>query len=96
MTPPDPVTTSDSITSLLAMIEGSERVCSFPTLLLDEIAPRWKIVRIPLTDRVTPVQIGLMIRADRPLTPAGRTFVEAVELQAATIGAPDDPASDNQ
>ena len=96
MTPPDPVITSDSITSLLAMIEGSERVCSFPTLLLDEIAPRWKIVRIPLTDRVTPVQIGLMIRADRPLTPAGRAFVEAVELQAATIGRPEDSLSDNQ
>jgi LysR family transcriptional regulator of abg operon len=87
---PDPITTSDSITTLLSMVEGSERVCSFPTLLLDEIAPRWKIARVPLEDPVTPVQIGLMIRADRPLTPAGRAFVEAVELRAAAISAPRD------
>ncbi|GKY86511.1 LysR family transcriptional regulator [Sinisalibacter aestuarii] len=80
--PPVPVTTSDSITSLLAMIEGSHRVCSFPTLLLEEIEPRWQIVRLPLQDDVTPVEIGLMVRADRPLTPAGRAFVDAVAAQA--------------
>lgn len=82
---PDPVTTSDSITSLLAMIEGSDRVCSFPSLLLDEIAPRWKIARVPLEDPLTPVQIGLMVRADRPLTPAGRAFVESVEQRAVAL-----------
>ncbi len=92
LTPPDPVTTSDSITSLLAMIEGSHRVCSFPSLLFDEIVHRWKITRLPLTDRLSPVPIGLMIRADRPLTPAGRAFVEAVELEAPKIAG----HSDNQ
>lgn len=88
LTPPDPVTTSDSITSLLAMIEGSARVCSFPSLLLDVVTPRWNITRVPLADRLTPVQIGLMVRADRPLTPAGRAFVEAVEVRSASIGRP--------
>lgn len=85
LAPPKPTTASDSITSLLAMIEGSDRVCSFPTLLLDEIQPRWRIARLPLVDRLTPVEIGLMTRADRPLTPAGRSFVDAVIAQAATI-----------
>jgi len=85
LTPPDPVTTSDSITSLLAMIEDSDRVCSFPSLLFDEIAHRWTIARVPLDDPLSPVQIGLSIRADRPLTPAGRVFVEAVELLAPGI-----------
>ena len=89
LTPPDPVTASDSITSLLAMIEGSSRVCSFPSLLFEEIAHRWKIVRLPLTDPLTPVRIGLTVRADRPLTPAGRAFVEAVELEAPKIAALD-------
>ena len=83
--PPEPVATSDSITSLLAMVEGGERLCSFPTLLLDEIEPRWKIVRLDLADTVTPVAIGVMTLADRPLTPAGRYFVETVEAVAATI-----------
>lgn len=92
LAPPDPVTTSDSITSLLAMIEGSSRVCSFPSLLLDVVTPRWTITRVPLEDPLTPVMIGLMIRADRPLTPAGRAFVEAIEVRSASIGDPGDPA----
>jgi LysR family transcriptional regulator of abg operon len=82
LVPPEPVTTSDSITSLLAMIEGSDRLCSFPSFLLDEIAPRWQLARLPLEDEVTPVEIGLMTRSDRPLTPAGRAFCDAVTIQA--------------
>lgn len=92
LNPPDPVTTSDSITSLLAMIENSNRVCSFPNLLFEEIERRWSIVRLPLQDRLTPVRIGLTTRADRPLTPAGRAFVEAVELEVPGLTG----SSDNQ
>ncbi|MBV7380316.1 LysR family transcriptional regulator [Maritimibacter dapengensis] len=93
LAPPKPTTASDSITTLLAMIEGSDRLCSFPALLLDEVEPRWRIARLPLEDRLNPVEIGLMTRADRPLTPAGRSFAEAVSAQAATIGSGD---NDNQ
>ena len=90
---PDPITTSDSITSLLAMIEGSDRVCSFPALMLEEILPRWQIVALALTDTVQPVQIGLMTLADRPLTPAGQAFADAVLNRARQlVPAP----SDNQ
>ena len=90
---PDPITTSDSITSLLAMIEGSDRVCSFPALMLEEILPRWQIVALALTDTVQPVQIGLMTLADRPLTPAGQAFADAVINRARQlVPAP----SDNQ
>lgn len=90
---PDPITTSDSITSLLAMIEGSDRLCSFPSLLLDEIEPRWQIRRLALLDPITPVEIGLMTRADRPLTPAGRAFADAIVLRAEILAK---GASDNQ
>jgi DNA-binding transcriptional LysR family regulator len=40
---------------------------------------------VPLEDPLTPVQIGLMVRADRPLTPAGRAFVESVEQRAVAL-----------
>ena len=40
--------------------------------------PRWQIVALALTDTVQPVQIGLMTLADRPLTPAGQAFADAV------------------
>ncbi|MDX1292301.1 MAG: LysR family transcriptional regulator [Hyphomonas sp.] len=90
---PDPITTSDSITSLLAMIEGSNRLCSFPGLMLEEIIPRWEIVALPLEDKVEPVQIGLITLADRPLTPAGQAFADAVLNRARYLA----PASgDNQ
>ena len=90
---PDPITTSDSITSLLAMIEGSDRLCSFPALMLEEILPRWQIVALALADPVGPVQIGLISLADRPLTPAGQAFADAVVNRARLLV----PASsDNQ
>jgi len=79
---PEPVTTSDSITSLLTMIEESDRLCSFPGLMLNEIMPRWNIATVPLTDRIEPVDIGLMTLADRPLTPAGLAFADAVVNRA--------------
>jgi DNA-binding transcriptional LysR family regulator len=82
---PEPVTTSDSISSLLAMIEGSDRVCSFPGLMLDEIRPRWRIVAVPVTDPIEPVQVGLMSLADRPLTPAGLVFADAVVNHGRTL-----------
>ncbi len=80
--PPQPITTSDSITSLLAMIEGSDRVCSFPSLMLDEIIPRWQVTIIPLLEPIKPVQIGLTVAADRPLTPAGQVFADAIMNRA--------------
>ncbi|MBU2487334.1 MAG: LysR family transcriptional regulator [Alphaproteobacteria bacterium] len=89
---PDPITTSDSITSLLAMIEGSDRLCSFPALMLEEILPRWQIVALALADPVGPVQIGLMSLADRPLTPAGQAFADAVVNRASHLVA---TSSDN-
>lgn len=89
---PDPITTSDSIMSLLTMIEGSERLCSFPGLMLEEILPRWEVAVLPLTDTVEPVQIGLTTLAGRPLTPAGQAFADAVMNRARHLVS---PASDN-
>ena len=85
ITQPEPVTTSDSISGLLAMVEGSDRLCSFPSLLLDEIQLRWQISRVDLQDDVTPVEIGIMSSADRPLTPAGRAFLDAAEMVAKSL-----------
>lgn len=85
--PPEPITTSDSITSLLTMIEGSDRLCSFPTLSLDGLERRWAVRRLALEDALTPVRIGLMTRSDRPLTPAGRAFAEAACVQGDALAA---------
>lgn len=86
---PQPIATSDSIMSLLAMIEESDRVCSFPALMLEEIAPRWNIVALPLADHIEPVQIGLMSLADRPLTPAALAFADMVVNRARHLVAPE-------
>lgn len=86
---PQPIATSDSIMSLLAMIEESDRVCSFPALMLEEIMPRWNIVALPLADRIEPVQIGLMTLADRPQTPAATAFADAVVNRARHLAAPE-------
>lgn len=53
-----------------------------PPLRPDETAPRWQIQRLGLEDPIAPVEIGLTIRVDRPLTPAGRWYSDAVEIRA--------------
>ncbi|MBV7410597.1 LysR family transcriptional regulator [Maritimibacter sp. DP1N21-5] len=93
LTPPKPAVTSDSITSLLAMLEWGDRLCSFPTMSLPEILPRWKLRVLDIEDKLTPVEIGLMVRADRPLTPAGLAFVEAAVAQAQILS---ESLTDNQ
>ncbi|MGJ8546615.1 MAG: LysR family transcriptional regulator [Sulfitobacter sp.] len=86
LTAPVPVITSDSVSSLLAMIENSDLLCSFPSLLLDEMQQHWDILRLDLSGQIASVPIGVMTRSDRPLTPAGRSFAELVLAQAARGG----------
>lgn len=83
LNPPVPVTNSDSILSILTMLRGSDLVCTFPTLLLDEIEPVWPIRRIPIIESFDPVSIALTHSAESPLTPAGRYFRDCVLAVAA-------------
>lgn len=75
---PVPVTNSDSILSILAMLRDSDLVCTFPTYLLEEIQPIWPIVPIPVAEQFDPVLIAITHSAESPLTPAGQHFRDCV------------------
>ncbi|MGI3185366.1 LysR family transcriptional regulator [Nioella aestuarii] len=76
--PPIPVINSDSILSILTMLKGSDLVCTFPTLLLDEIEPIWPIRRIPIAETFDLVSIAITHSSDSPLTSAGQYFRDCV------------------
>lgn len=80
--PPDPMVTSDSITSILAMVEGGDALCTFPALLLDIIEGRYKIRALALEDPLSSSPIALVTASERPPTPAVRYFSDCV-LQVA-------------
>ena len=83
LTAPVPITNSDSILSILAMLKDSDLVCTFPTLLLEEIAPVWPITPIPVTEIFNPVSIAITHSSGSPLTPAGRFFRDCILAVAA-------------
>lgn len=75
---PQPVTRSDSIISILAMLEESDLVCSFPALLMPELVRRWRVTAIPVKETMPPIRISLLRSQERPPTPAGLVFQDAV------------------
>lgn len=82
---PAPQTTSDSIISILSMLENSDRVCTFPALLAADLETRWNVARIPVGTPIDPVQIALTHAADRPLTPSGRFLRDCILASAALV-----------
>lgn len=80
--PPDPMVTSDSITSVLAMVEDSDVLCTFPGLLLDFVESKWRIRALNLEEPLYSSPIALITASDRPATPAVQYFSDCV-LQVA-------------
>ena len=82
LVPPDPMVTSDSITSILAMVEGGDVLCTFPGLMLDFVEERWRIRGLKLEEPLYSSPIALITASERPPTPAVQYFSDCV-LQVA-------------
>lgn len=76
--PPDPMVTSDSITSVLAMVEEGDVLCTFPGLLLDFVRAKWRIRALDLEEPLYASPIALVTASDRPPTPAIQYFSDCV------------------
>ncbi|MEQ8343829.1 MAG: LysR family transcriptional regulator [Marinovum algicola] len=87
--PPDPMVTSDSITSILAMVEDGDFLCTFPGLLIDRVCAKWRICALDLDESLQASRIALVTASERPPTPAMQYFADCV-LQVARneIGPP--------
>lgn len=77
--PPEPFARSDSVLSILAMLEGTELLCSFPSLPIQELRTKWDVDVVPIAAPPPRVSIALTSARDRILTPAAIAFADLVK-----------------
>ncbi|WP_323771617.1 LysR substrate-binding domain-containing protein [Antarctobacter sp.] len=80
--PPEPMVTSDSIFSVLSMLQDSDFLCTFPGLLLDQTMSTWRIQGLDLSPPLLPARIAATTASERPPTPALQYFSDCI-LQVA-------------
>ena len=78
ISPPEPFARSDSVLSILSMLEGTDLLCSFPSLPIPELLSRWDIGIVPIEEQLPMVSIAITSAKDRILTPAAFAFSELV------------------
>ncbi|MCV0424929.1 MAG: LysR family transcriptional regulator [Roseibium sp.] len=79
ISPPEPFARSDSVLSILSMLEGTDLLCSFPSLPIPEIRSKWDIGIVPIEEQLPTVSIAITSAKDRILTPAAFAFSELVQ-----------------
>ncbi|WP_126979168.1 LysR substrate-binding domain-containing protein [Frigidibacter oleivorans] len=81
LNPPQARVTSESITSVLAMVQDSDFLCAFPELLLDRTLTNWRIRALDIPP-IRRARIAITTASDRPATPALRYFCDCVSQEA--------------
>ncbi|MBF9030479.1 LysR family transcriptional regulator [Rhodobacterales bacterium HKCCE3408] len=84
---PDPVVTSDSILSILSTLETSDLLCTFPSVVVPDLLPRWRVVRLPIAVDTIGVRIALTQASGRIQTPAALAFADLVREESARLRA---------
>ena len=85
MQAPTPILCSDSILTILSMLEGTDLLCSFPTLLVRDVARRWQIATLDLDFDFPEISISLTSELARVPTMAGLAFEDLVIEEAARL-----------
>lgn len=76
LVPPDPMISSDSIISVLSMVQDSDLLCTFPVLLLDQTKENWRVEALDLDEPLHSARIALTTSSERPATPAIQYFCD--------------------
>lgn len=82
LTPPEPMVTSDSISSVLSILQDSDFLCTFPGLLLDHTMAHWRIATLDLSPPLTPARIVAVTGSGQPPTPALQYFSDCLAQEA--------------
>lgn len=77
--PPTPVVNSDSILSILSLIEQDDIICTLPTHFYEAIADRWSLHRLNLNFEFPSVPIAIVTDRSRTPTLAGLAFLDFVK-----------------
>lgn len=76
---PQPVVSSDSILTIMSMVEGSDHICSFPAQLYPDMASKWKISQLALPSKDLGVTLTLTADMEQVPTMAALAFEDMVE-----------------
>lgn len=88
MQAPKPILCSDSILTIMSVLEGTDFLCSFPSLLVADVAEKWRIGTLDLDFRFPDISISLTSELTRVPTMAGLAFEDLVMEEAARLTAP--------
>lgn len=78
LTPPKPMVTSDSMLSVLTLVEEGDYLCTFPERLLEQAMAKWSVVPLDVTPALNPARIAIVTSSERPPTPALQHFIDCV------------------
>lgn len=82
LTAPDPMITSDSIFSVLSLIQDSDLLCTFPERLIEQTMANWRIQTLQLSETLAPARVSITTSSERRPTPALQYFCDCVEQTA--------------
>jgi LysR family transcriptional regulator of abg operon len=83
--PPEPMVTSDSIFSVLSILQDSVLLCTFPGLLLDQTMANWRIAALDLSPPLSSARIVAVTAAGQPQTPALQYFSDCLAQEAQNV-----------
>ena len=75
---PVPLICSESILTIMSLIEGSDFLCSFPAQLFDHMAEKWAIQELAVSSEVPGLTLTLTADIDRVPTTAALAFEDTV------------------
>ncbi len=83
--PPQALTSSESYFGAMSLVESLGAVCTFPSLLMQDVEKTWQITPIPIREKIAPLTISLMTRARHPLTPAADALAMCIRRRVASL-----------
>lgn len=76
---PVPIATSDSMISMLTMVQGTDLLASFPKPFFDEVAQNWNLHEVKLNGKMPQIRVALTSSKDQVQTQAATIFADIVK-----------------
>lgn len=82
LTPPQPALECGSFAALLAVLASDDLLAMLPRPFVELPQLKGVLVRVPVREKTAASAIGLVSRADAPLTPAAQALAEQIRIAA--------------
>lgn len=85
LTPPKSLLESESFTALIALIVSSDYICLLPRQLVELPQMKGILRRVAIKEFAAHSEVGLIMRADSPLTPAAQKLITHIQRVASRL-----------